>query len=1197
MRRRATDGSLSAITNFLQGSLRLIVPPAWAVLLLAISVRSSIAEEAKKGIVVEQTQNNFEAARAGIQKGDVILRWFRGDAGGDIASPIDLVVLEIEQEPRGPVTLTGLRGGENQSWNLGPNRWQLKTRPELPADLLATYLRGEDLAHAGKAPAAFGLWRELAEQVASREPAWLASWLMLHAAESLVATQQPKDSDEAYEQAVQFAARAGPVVRAQLFRAWASQCEQRGDLENAFRHFQQALENSQSFDSESLMVADNLNSLGRIAGRQGDSRRAEGWFLHALAIRNRLAPKSLPAAGTLSNLGLLARRRGVVAKAEDSFRRALAIQEELVPDSLDVALTINNLGLTAEDRGELEAARAHYSRTLEIRQKLNPGSLDVAGALNNLGMVGERLGDFENAWRNHMEALRIRERLAPDSAEVAESYNNLGILALDRGNLVAAEKYHSLALEIRTRKLSAASTDLAASFFNLGEVALLRRDLARAEDYHRRALAIKEKQSPGSVNLARSLARMALIAEERSDLVAAEKYLRQALQIDREKAPGSLAVAQNLNQLAFLAARQKRPLEAQEYLNEAVKIAQEIAPSGLNMAQSSYLSGELAQERRELAAAEAYYRQAVEIFTRLVPASAHHAEALAGLAKALWQEGRLDDAAQLFEQALNALESQAAILGGPEDVRFGFSATYSEYYSAYIDLLIAEKKPELAFAVFERSRAQSLRELLQAGSLDIHKDVEPKLLNRERELREELAASMTLRIRLLNGKHTEQQLAAIKQKIDQLLAGHREAESNIRASSPVFAALTQPQPLSTREVQQQLLDADTVLLEYAFGQPRSYLWVVTKDSFEYFELPARSQIEAAAKRFYKAVASPGSQPSDLGGLAAVNDAAISLSRILLSPAAGRIAGKRLVIIGDGALQYIPFSSLSSSVKRQRSDQEFVPLIVEHEIVELPSASVLALVRRARSGRRPAPKAVAVLADPVFDALDPRVTAAASGTTSIQPVALPLAEGHSTRSPGEVGWNHLTRLPFSQREATAILAVTPPGQGMGALGFEASRAKAISGDLAQYRVVHFATHGLFNSENPELSGLVLSVVDKQGRPQNGLLMLEDIYNLNLPAEMVVLSGCETARGKEIRGEGLIGLTRGFMYAGASRVLASLWSVDDVATASLMAELYKGMEQDSLTPAAALRRAQIKMWRQKRWRLPYYWAGFQLQGEWK
>jgi CHAT domain-containing protein len=192
---------------------------------------------------------------------------------------------------------------------------------------------------------------------------------------------------------------------------------------------------------------------------------------------------------------------------------------------------------------------------------------------------------------------------------------------------------------------------------------------------------------------------------------------------------------------------------------------------------------------------------------------------------------------------------------------------------------------------------------------------------------------------------------------------------------------------------------------------------------------------------------------------------------------------------------------------------------------------------------------------------------------------------------------LPRLPFSRREALSILKTSSAGMTMEALDFDATRAMAMSKELAQYRIIHFATHGLVDSKEPQFSGLVFSLVDKEGNPQNGFLSLQDIYNLDLPVDLVVLSACETALGKEIDGEGLLGLTRGFMYAGAPRVVASLWNINDVAAAELMAKFYVALEKKHLHPAAALRDAQTEMWKQDRWRHPYYWAAFQFQGEWR
>jgi len=356
--------------------------------------------------------------------------------------------------------------------------------------------------------------------------------------------------------------------------------------------------------------------------------------------------------------------------------------------------------------------------------------------------------------------------------------------------------------------------------------------------------------------------------------------------------------------------------------------------------------------------------------------------------------------------------------------------------------------------------------------------------------------------------------------------------------------------------------------------------------------------------------------------------------MVLGPAADKLAAKRLLIVSDGALHYVPFAALPVRATGKTN----IPLFVRHEIINLPSASVLAVLRRQREGRQPPAKAVAVLADPVFDRQDSRVKPVVAGELRnsheagrddgelrIGATATPndglhddvagtesiaglestesLKLSQLTRSAADAGWRtrggevSLPRLQSTRREAEEIVAVTPAGQSLEALDFKANRATATSPDLANYRIVHFATHALLNSKHPELSGLVLSLVNERGRPQSGFLGLEDIYNLNLPVELVVLSACETALGKGIEGEGMVGLTRGFMYAGASRVMASLWKIDDRATAEQMRYFYRAMVGQGMRPAAALRAAQLKMRQNPRWSSPYFWAAFQIQGEWK
>jgi CHAT domain-containing protein len=333
--------------------------------------------------------------------------------------------------------------------------------------------------------------------------------------------------------------------------------------------------------------------------------------------------------------------------------------------------------------------------------------------------------------------------------------------------------------------------------------------------------------------------------------------------------------------------------------------------------------------------------------------------------------------------------------------------------------------------------------------------------------------------------------------------------------------------------------------------------------------------------------------------------ALSLSKAVLSPIAALVRNKRLLVIGDGALQAVPFAALPD-LDDARVNGSPRPLLATHEIIILPSASVLVLQRRELANRQLAPKALAVIADPVFDQNDPRVTAAvvknrsrlaAADTTTPRPAVANLQLSRSLEDVGLGSGGEIGRLFFSKQEAEAILRNAPRTQSFSALGFNANRRTVTSPSLAQYRIVHFATHGVMDLNHPELSAVLLSMVDKSGREQNGYLGLTDIYNLNLPAELVVLSACETGIGKEIKGEGMIALTRGFMYAGAARVVASLWKVDDSATAQLMAQFYKEMFANKAKPSEALRVAQLSIMMQPQFRKPHFWAGFILQGEWR
>jgi spore cortex formation protein SpoVR/YcgB (stage V sporulation) len=517
-----------------------------------------------------------------------------------------------------------------------------------------------------------------------------------------------------------------------------------------------------------------------------------------------------------------------------------------------------------------------------------------------------------------------------------------------------------------------------------------------------------------------------------------------------------------------------------------------------------------------------------------------------------------------------------------------------------------------ALQTCERARARSLLETLAGAGVDIRRGVAPELLKQERTLTDELSVKASERARLAGMKSVEASLAEVTRDLAALSTRYVKLQAQIRAASPRYVEMLEPQPLSLAEIREQVVDGQTLLLEYYLGEERSYLWAVTSTSIESFELPKRALVEAAARRVYESLIARNRRVKfetvdERRGRIAKADADYSavareLSQMVLAPVAGRLANKRLLIVSDGALQYVPFAALPAP-----GSSSYEPLAVTNEIVSLPSASSLAVLRREVAKHKPAPKTIAVIADPVFSDDDPRLgnilarnKTSASNTTSAARRAASSVRDEIQRSAGDSGWDgetpNLARLPFTRKEADTIVSLVPQASRKEELDFAANLSNATSADLGQYRIIHFATHGFLNSRHPELSGIVLSLVDEKGQDQNGFLRAHEIYGLTLPAELVVLSGCRTGLGKNIRGEGVIGLTRAFMHAGAARVLVSLWDVSDEATAELITRFYRNLlGGEKRSPAAALRAAQTSMAQDKRWSAPYFWAGFTLQGE--
>ncbi|HBW58582.1 MAG TPA: hypothetical protein DEF27_12575, partial [Oscillatoriales bacterium UBA8482] len=518
-------------------------------------------------------------------------------------------------------------------------------------------------------------------------------------------------------------------------------------------------------------------------------------------------------------------------------------------------------------------------------------------------------------------------------------------------------------------------------------------------------------------------------------------------------------------------------------------------------------------------------------------------------------------------------------------LRQSYFATVQDYYQFYIDLLMQlhQQNPSQgydakALHASESSRARSLVELLTEAGANIRQGADPKLLEQEQNLQQQLNAVERRKQELLSAEYTQQKLDEIKQQSQSLINQLNELKAKIRLTSPRYANLKYPEPLNLQEIQEKVLDDDTLLLEYSLGEDRSYLWAVTKNSITSYILPKQSEIEEIAK--------PWREINESTSV----ESGLPLSEILLKPVASQLGNKRLLIVGDGVLQYIPFAALPIP------SQPNTPLLIEHEIVTSPSTSTIAIQREQLQNRPTVAKMIAVLADPVFSINDSRVT---RNAPQQYPETLDnLALKRATRNLGiGEGPKAYGRLEYTRTEAEKILALVPENQRLQALDFQASLEEAKNPNLSEYQIVHFATHGLLDSVNPELSGVVFSLFNQQGQAEDGFLRLHDIFNLNLPAELVVLSACQTGLGKETKGEGLVGMTRGFMYAGARRVVVSLWSVNDASTSELMTRFYQPILKEGKNPIIALREAQLEMWKSGKWQSPYYWAAFTVQGDWR
>lgn len=865
------------------------------------------------------------------------------------------------------------------------------------------------------------------------------------------------------------------------------------------------------------------------------------------------------------------------------------------------------LGLTKARMSEMSEAVTYYKRALVIytdpatrnRHEEARTSHALAGALDVMGEPDQAGQLFESALEGWRET--------GDLGQEGNTYSSLAKREMDRGNWQLAFDTYEKALDLykraevgQVRDVSAIRRRRSSTLYNLSYTYAALNDYAKAQEYLDQSLALRKPGAKGSTLMLKCYFH-ALAGET----ARAFEFCNQALA--EQEASGDRRISETYTAMGVANAVDNKHAQALELFDKALAIQ-------TNEKTRSPQAEAITQGwRGESLAALGSYEKALASYARSRDLWLKYSE-LNGVALALVGMARCERALNNPKLALEHVTEAIAAIEPlrsnvtSEALRSSYFSTKVDYYELYIDLSLqlaangdTAKPTEAAFEASERARARSFIETLAQARIEGEVKLDHGLANLVSKYRRVQSQIQAAKLEGYKGAKEDQ--TAADSRLETERAG---IESQLQTQYPRYAALMYPRPLTVSQVQ-KLLDEDTLLLEFTLGQERSYVLAMTATELHSYELPPRARIEESAQSFLKHLKagqpvfgeSAAKRKARMDLMANYRSEATALSRMLLGKVSSLSKKKNLLIVADGQLQYIPFAALPSPDATPGVGSAGAPLqatlVQDHEITNLPSASVLGVLRESPHRELPS-KSVAIFADPVLEKDDPRIQLAQHNR------AKPVAENQKylqqalrdIADDGETA--KLGRLGASGREARQIIALTPPGSSFEALGFKANRENATSKQLRLYWAVHFATHGILNETNPGRSGVVLSLYDEQGRfHEEGFLRLEDIYDLNLPVDLVVLSACRTGLGKPVKGEGLIGLTRGFMHAGTRRVLASLWKVDDDATAELMKRFYQNILKEGMTPAAALRAAQSSMAGETRWSHPYYWAGFVLQGE--
>ena len=899
-------------------------------------------------------------------------------------------------------------------------------------------------------------------------------------------------------------------------------------------------------------------------------------------------------------------KRGKADQALGQLQTALKLYTA-AKDNHGIAATNNELGDLYLRQGQYNVALDHYKRALD---GFVQGDKKQAEATAAASMVDSRLANAN---------------IADDKFNANLMLAKIGDVNFRLGRLAEASSAYG---QMQAKKPESAASRTGRRFGGLGGM-LGSISTGKVEIGAPTSAAIGLLEAKKELDLYRDSIvyssyelGMGRLAYAQKDFDAAKKHFENALDAAGSSLGGITKLGQTRRfraaartSLGDVALKQLRLKDAGKLYADAIKGAQEdkridlIWPAQRGLGRSLWLQAlqesDVKKSTSLRESALKNYRDAIQTIETLRTGSLRADEArttFLGTTKDVFDE----TASALAEMALPASPTAGAPLSGK-------SLDYA-----------AE-----AFKVSEQSRSRSLLDLLSETGASITEGIPAELLKRKQDnldRQQEIAEELT-GISLTADKDKKKP-SDLESELEKLQTDFDDIENQIRTASPRYASLTGGKPLSLAEVQGNVLDDQTVLLEYSLGAEASYLWAVTRNGVALYRLPARPGLDKLATDL-RAQLIPSKLQRRIVGIDVMADsqrglgvsatpfaedaasfipASNALYKAVIEPAASVIGEKRLLIVADGALNYVPFEALVKS--SDSANYSSLPyLIKSNEIIYSPSASVLGAIRQQDHDR--AGRAMLIVADPVFNSNDARAHGAASSATAetrglgIQSALTDVAgqDASPTAESTKMQGLPLARLAGTRTEAEQIvkLAKTSGTQADLWLDLDASEGNLETRDVSKYRVLHIATHGLLNAERPQFTGLVLSLIGNKS--EDGFLRTDEVFNLRLGSPLVMLSACETGLGKEKRGEGVMGLTRAFMYAGAPTVGVSLWSVADKSTAELMTDFYKRLlatkpaSSSGVSASAAMRDAQLAMIAGKKYSAPFYWAPFVLVGDWR